>query len=344
MKKLVLLISLSLLLSNPLFASLAITTEISLMNTLLLHASGDPSYKQYGNAIVTLSSSGYKNIKADIAVNAGFSSEEKLPTIELDRITIKARFPSFKVLIGKTRLDWGEGTLFNAGNVLFEDTNYSVPILNNSPVLDRAWLSAITFPLSSFSFLEGAIIVPETGKIEELKGGLRYYNSEWGVKFETGLSFRDESLTPHVSFMGNIGVDASLSASVDISLAGEDSTHLKESITLSSRLFHTCSFLNQDTLHLTLEALYTPFPKDDTLALFLYSIVQYGFSNGISLSLNSIISPLDLSASLSARGSWNIFEGVVISGAINTAIGESGDIFSYDKGMSSFSIGLSSLF
>ncbi len=343
MKKLTTLITLLVTISLPIISSVTMSTEISLVNTLVVNKSVAPSYIQSGSALVTLSSSGYKNIKADIALKSIFNSNNDI-TVDLDRITIKARFPSFRILVGKTRLDWGEGSLFNAGNVLFEDTNYSVPILNNSPVLDRAWLSAITIPLSSFSFLEGAIIVPETKEIEEVKGGIRYYNSEGSVKVETGLSFRDYSLTPHISIMGNVGIDASFSASVDISLAGEDSTHLKESITLSSRLFHIIAFRNQNRLSLSLESLYTPFPQSENLALFLYPTIQYQLSNGISISVHSIISPLDLSASLHAVASWNIFDGLMISASMNTEVGDEGDTFSFDKGMSSFSIGLSSLF
>jgi len=339
MKRIVLVVVIAVVLSTSAFASLDITSELSLMNTLMLDSSDNLSYIQSGNALVTLSSSGYKNIKADIAVNVGFNSLELSPTASLDRLTLKARFPNFRILMGKTRLDWGEGELFNAGNVLFEDVTSDIPLMNDSLVLLREWLAAFTYPISSFSFLEGAIIVPQSGKPDEIKGGLRYYNSEGNMKYEGGARVDKESLIPYVSIMGSIGIDASLSASVAIPFDSDENI-IKESVTFSSSIFHIFSFLNQDTLSLRLEGLYSPY-KD--ISIFLYPSIQYQLSNGMVFSLKSIICPIDVSASVSAGTIWNIFEGLVISGFVNSNIGEVDDTFSFNDAIT-ISIGLSSLF
>ena len=314
MKRVFFFISLIILLSGTVLASINISSEITLMNSANFNTGEDPSYTQIGNALVTLSSSGYKNIKTDIAVNAGFSSTEATPTASLDRITIKAKFPSFRLLMGKTRLDWGEGELFNAGNVLFEDATKSAPIINDALVLQRKWLTSITYPLSSFSFIEGALIVPTTNKAADVKGGLRYYNSERDIKIETGAAANQDKVTPYVSISGSIGIESALSASISIPFDGDEETR-NESLTFSASVFHIFSFLNQDTLSLRGEALYTPFTAS---WLFFYPSVQYQFSNGISLSLKSIVSILNESASISGGLGWNIFEGLVMSSYINT--------------------------
>ncbi len=334
MKKVSLFFSLIIILGSSLFASIDITSEVSLINSIMFNSTTDSSYTQSGNALVTLSSSGYKNIKADIALIAGFSSLDETPSATLDRITIKARFPSFRILMGKTRLDWGEGELFNAGNVLFEDDANNAPLINDALVLQRKWLTAITYPLSSFSFLEGALIVPTTNNnAVDVKGGLRYYNSEGRFKIETGAAVDKEEVTPYMSISGSLIIEMALSASISIPFDGNEEK-LKESLSFSSSLFHIFSFLNQDTLSLTVEALYTPFTK---AWLYLYPSVQYQLSNGILLSIRSIVSPLDLSASVTGGVRWNIFEGLVISGFVNT-----NDAFSFTD--TSISIGLSSLF
>ncbi|NCB02209.1 MAG: hypothetical protein EOM67_08600 [Spirochaetia bacterium] len=342
MNKKVLILIVIILISLPLFSAFNLSTELSLMNTLTIKESTGSDIAQSGNILFGLNSTGYKNVKADVGVNVGFYSLTTIPTISLDRLTIKARFPSFRVTLGKTRLDWGEGSLFNAGNVLFEDTAIDIPLLTTSPILDRQWLGAITIALTSFSFFEGALIIPETEKLSDLKGGIRYYNSEGDVKVDAGLSIRNNALTPHLSVLGNIGLDASLSASFDIPLTEDDPSSMKESLSISTSLFYVYSFLNQDSLSLTLEALYTPFSLDATNTLFLYPVVQYALSNGLSFSMRSIISPIDMSASVSASMGWNIFDGLQISALINTELGESGDSFTYND--VKVSIGLTSLF
>ncbi len=342
MKKLFIIILFATLLFVPLFAEFNLTTEVSLNHNILLTEDTDPLYFESGNVLINLDSVGFKNVKTDMGVNLTFNSNSPNPSFSLDHLTIKARFPSFRLTFGKTRLDWGEGNLFNAGNVLFNSTSYSVPLLNDSVILEREWLGAVTIPLSSFSFLEGAIILPDDGDVMGLKGGIRYYSSEGSVKIDTGISAGGGNITPHLSIMGNIGIDASISTSFGLPVNSEALPVFKESWNITGTLFHIFSFMSQDTLSVRIEILYAPYASGEELPLFLYPSLQYGFSNGISLYAQSIVSPIDLSASISLGGSWNIFEGLTINSFMQTAIGDDDDVFTY--GNVAFSIGLISLF
>jgi hypothetical protein len=331
-------------------------TEISLFNTISLYDESEATYIQGGQAQLSFGASGYKNIKADIAFNFNFDSLDLTNTFTLDRLSLKGRFPSFTLLAGKTRLDWGEGVLFNAGNALFNDTSYQITLDRDSHVSDQQWLTSVKMPLGYFSFIEAAVVAPpDTGKLSDTTGGVRYYNSEGDIKYEVALSITNDEtgkvVTPSASISGSLGIDAYLTGSFNIPYPEPLMDELKDSLVITAGAFHLISFENQSTLSMRLETLLYPFasftPDNSPLALFLYPSIQYSLANNISFSLQSIVSVIDASASVSIGGSWSVFDGLTLFSYLQGNIGEEDDTFSFiqsNNNVMNLSIGFTSLF
>jgi hypothetical protein len=92
-----------------------------------------------------LKSVGNKNVK-------GYFQLESLITenyifLDIPRAYIKVRFPSFRVTLGKTRVSWGDGFVFNAGDVVFGSMGVISGDLSAETLRDEtAWLGRCTCP------------------------------------------------------------------------------------------------------------------------------------------------------------------------------------------------------
>ncbi|NCC66448.1 MAG: hypothetical protein EOM15_17580, partial [Spirochaetia bacterium] len=123
----------------------------------------------------------------------------------------RARFPSFRLTAGKTRLSWGDGMLFNAADVLYGSSNTSVSLTQDELRGETGWMSSINYPLGFFSFVEAVVLPSEDNEPQHMGLGARIYTTVGETKMEGGYLTKLESSTrvhkPYVSLQGNIGPD-----------------------------------------------------------------------------------------------------------------------------------------
>ncbi len=77
---------------------------------------------------------------------------------DIPRLYIKVRFPGFRITAGKNRVSWGEGFLFNAGDIIFEGSGLLRSLSYDVLRTETDWLADIYIPLGLFSFAEGIML------------------------------------------------------------------------------------------------------------------------------------------------------------------------------------------
>lgn len=287
----------------------------------------------------TLASKSEGNVRGEVVLRA--RSIDTSPTFDsiVHKAYFKARFPSFRLTAGKTRLSWGDGMLFNAADVLYGSSNTSVTLTQGTLRDTTSWLTSINYPLGFFSFAEAVVMPSETDDLPDILFGARYYTTIKDIKVELGYASKAPSTSvrlhkPYLSLQGNLGFDWYVSSSLAIPTSGDIAQASGESWLISAGLFHLVTLPLDRSLTLRLELLTRPFGQwetgpviEGTEALLLYPELVLSYSPSLSFSLNSIISPLDLSAMSSLAVSWNVFDGFNLIGSVSLATGDEEDLF-----------------
>ena len=216
------------------------TTEISAF-AAAIRSSGATEASVYALSEVklTLSSLGASGTKGQATLD--FKAGDAV-LIDLQKAWMKARLGSLVLTSGKTRLAWGEGALFNAGNVIFGTS--AVDLSAEDLRDENAWLVAAAIPFGDFSFIEAVFLPPDPplaaiiadslnpmapdpvfGGWENCSAGGRAYTKLGGVKLEAGYLWAGEPTTeaivsaahkPYASLQGNLWVDWHLSSSANV--------------------------------------------------------------------------------------------------------------------------------
>lgn len=359
------------------------TVNMELYNTVLRSRETDwtdplnpvvgDSYWAYGfagKAALSFEPKRNRNVKADLALDFNFPDLSGIPVITLQKAYVKARFPSFRLTAGKTRLGWGDGFVFNSGDVVFGSISPDVSLVGSEIRTDTAWLTSFNVPLGRFSFVEALIKAPDMiysgttpvglGKAEDLGAGGRIYTKLGGIKLEAGYFFDGTDIVdydlshtvavesydidcfhrPYFSIQGNLGADFYLSSSV--ALPGNYGDILAETAqytwNISFGLFHLIEVGYDNSLTLRLESVFLPFRdwKEDegvsgSYAVLLYPEIAFAYGQSMNFSVRSIFSPIDLSAMITGGFSWNIFEGFNLLAYANFLAGDGNDTFSWSK-------------
>ena len=331
----------------------------------------------YGTAGLTFKSLDNRNVKGFIEIDfepdtpAGDYSYTE-PALELKKAYIKARMLDHRLTVGKTRTTWGEGTVFNSGDVLFGSLNPYVDLTEEEKRTETAWMTLTDTPFGSFSFVELVYMPPQReindeniktsvpgGRIEKSSIGGRIYTRAAGTKIEAGYIYKGQKRTesdpsirthrPYISFQGNIGPDWSLSSSAAIpAVANPDTGIIKKSFTCSFSLFHIINLDHDSSLNLRLETLILPWhnweEKTDLFSdaenstdiievygIFVYPQIVYNISPGLNLSLQSVVSPIDISAMTTIGFFWNLYQNFEILNYLTFNAGEESDIFAWES-------------
>ncbi len=352
-----------------LMAENIISVDMELYNTVMKTRNASlESYWAYGiagKAAISFKSTGNKNVRADLVTNIIFPDSSSIPIIILQKAYIKAKFPNFRLNLGKTRLGWGDGFVFNSGDVIFGSTSPYVNLTGSEIRTDTTWLTSINYPLGRFSFIEGLVVAPETnasglGKIQNSGAGFRLYTKAGGIKIETGYYFDGADKTsyditytnttetlniialhrPYISLQGNIGPDWYINSSVAVPAynSGIVESIVKDTFSISMGLFHMMEVGYNNSLSFRLESVVLPYLnwKEDqgvagSYAILVYPEIAFGIGSTVSLSLRSIVSPVDLSAQITSGLSWNVFEGFNLLAFTTVNAGDGNDTFSWDK-------------
>lgn len=336
-RNLLLLLVLSFLFS-PLFSAVVPVVDMSLMGIFNYKPSTESFHQLMGMDLkISLPSPNSGNVRGEVVLKATYPSG----TLTLDDIVhkayLRARFPSFRLTAGKTRLSWGDGMLFNAGDVLYGSSSTSVS-LTQAVLRDKTdWMAALNYPLGFFSFFETILIPSTSGRIEDAGFGFRFYTNVGETKVEAGFATTDAGVRkhkPYVSLQGNIGADWYLSSSVELDRQFTAST---SDLLVTGGLFHSLYFPGDRTLTLRLEFLSRPLQswaftgqEDANCTLLLYPELVYSPSTSLSLRLRTILSPLDLSMNTTVGASWSVFEGFSLVGYLSAPFGQSSDLFNWE--------------
>jgi len=306
----------------------------------------DWQYALSGTALVSFTSPSSGNVRGDIALDFSFPTE----AITLKRAYMRIRFPSFRLTMGKTRLGWGSGALFNSGDVIFGSTDTQVALTDTELRTTTAWLTAVNLPLGTFSFIEAVVLPHQTFALEDTALGGRFYTTVGNLKLEAGCISKVDNgrlYSPYISLQGNIGPDWYLSSSVDLPVSENPLTAAKESLDISFGLFHMVRIGIDQTLSLRLESLIRPFQSwtDQFSALANYGLLFYAEAsfvpdNTLTYLLRSEISPIDQSAALMAGVSWKVFQDFSLNSYLVGNIGDSDDLFPW-KGQLGAMVGAS---
>ncbi len=352
-----------------LMAENRISIDMELYNTVYrtrdLSLNTSWAYGIAGKGSVSFKSMGNKSVRADLVTDITFPDSSGIPLIILKKAYIKAKFPSFRVTLGKTRLGWGDGFVFNSGDVIFGSTSPYVDLTHSEIRGETAWINSLNYPLGRFSFVEGVVKIPDPGnlglgEIEDSGAGLRFYTKAGGVKIEAGYFFDGTDISsydilytgstesinftglhrPYLSLQGNIGPDWYINSSAAVPFNNSKYTNsvLKDTFSISFGLFHMAEAGYNNSITLRLEASVLPFLSWDEniegknyYAILVYPEISLNLGTTVSLSLRSIISPVDLSAQITSGLSWNVFEGLNIITYTTVNAGDKNDTFAWSK-------------
>ncbi|MEA5031115.1 MAG: hypothetical protein VB025_03085 [Sphaerochaeta sp.] len=339
----------------PLSAAADTVVDLNLYHVMQVRDTGEEVsslYTMAGEASVSFKSPNEGNVRGDVALSIVdmFKSGNWIPVVQIDRAYLRVRFPSFRLTAGKTRVGWGDGMLFNAADVLFGSTDTGVNLQDQELRTSTKWLTSVNIPLGAFSFVEAVVVPPEDLADAELWKttlGARYYTTVGSMKVETGAAYRADHtsgnptgqvVSPYIALQGNVGADWYVATSANLAYPEDIAEELKDSWMLSAGLFHLVNVGWQGTLSFRLETLVRPFGDweattgpEKNYGLYLYPEISYAPSDTWSLSLRSIVSPLDMSAVVMVGGSWKVLQGFSFNGYVTANTGEPDDAFPWQS-------------
>ena len=362
------------LLTSYLAAESETQANLQLYNTVYRGKGTTWYYGATGLADLRFASTGNKNMKAQVAVEflpkdiAG-GGGSSAPAVSLKRLWIKANFPSWRLTAGKTKVAWGNGFVFNSGDILFGSLSPYLNFTQSTVRDDTAFLTALNFPLGRFSYLEAVVLPPDlvqdgvTGSfafqpIDHISGGVRFFFRIKGFRLEGGYLYKGDKKVandmqghrPYLSFHGHAGVDfygaVSLAGGYDSSLTGDQHRdtwgEISRTVNISLGAFHQLQAGYDGTLSFRLETLIMPWQNwssqdfteilaGSAYGIMIYPMVSWNFRSSWTITLQSIISPVDASAQITGSVSWKVFQGFTLLGYVSAAIGGEQSLFAWDR-------------
>ena len=279
---------------------------------------------------------------------AGFLAPGLL-CFDIPRAYIRARFQlpndeRMHITLGRTRVGWGDGTLFNAGDLLFGASSQTVDLTDETLRDESALLLAAFIPLSDFSFIE-ALILPPISTLTDLPladvaAGLRAHGKIGDIKSEFGYLFRGDSErhSVAVSMQGNLGIDWYISAATSLTHSATDiGADLLDALTITVGMLHIIDLESDSSLSVRLESIIIPlgvWTEDSATARYgihLYPEIVYSLSSAFQILARALVSPVDLSARLTLGVNWVAHSGFTLFLYPGIALGDERDIHSTDR-------------
>lgn len=336
--------------AGALWGESRITTKMELFDTVVWLGSNNWISAGTGSVSLSIDQTDNKNVKSQFRISAVPNPETGDIDVSVPRAYVKFRFPKIRSVIGKAPFSWGEGLIFNAGDVIFGDTALSTNLMQTEFLDSDAWLTTLYYSLGNFSFIEAIVLPPEdildSGTVENgldktIAGG-RLVTKLGNTKLESGYIYdgRIYAHKPYLTLQGNLYLDWHLSASVSLT-AGDALTDLiKDSLVITAGIYSLASIGYDGILNYRLETLIKPYEKwekysagtdeSESYGIYLYPELTYSLNSGMALILRSFFSPLDMSAVVIPGFSWNVFQGFNLLGFATFGIGEPSDTYAWE--------------
>ena len=153
MKKFILLLFLLPGLCSYAASGVSSSVKMTLMNSLARIEGEEWGFWGLGTGRLTLKSEGVesKNVRAQLSLDTTIGDEVLL---DVARAYVKTRFPGFRVTVGKDAVSWGEGSFYNAGDVIFGPVPLSGDLTAEVMREDAVWLTSAYIPFGTYSFIE----------------------------------------------------------------------------------------------------------------------------------------------------------------------------------------------
>jgi len=328
-----------------------------------------------GMADIRLGSIGNSNMRAEAAIEfypydmSGGSSISSVPAVNLKRMWMKANFPSWRLTVGKTKVAWGNGVVFNSGDILFGSLSPYLDFTQSTLRDDTAFLTAVNIPTGDFSYFEAVVLPPsilidsstfevEVQSIEATSGGARFFARAGGWRLETGYLYKGDAKVdtdllghrPYFSFHGHAGVDlyggVSLAAGRDADAGVNRNTweEISRTVNFSLGAFHQFQTGYNSTLTVRLETLVMPWQnwearsyqdvidgKAGYYGMMIYPELTWMLRSTWFIGLQSVISPVDASAQITTSFGWHVFQGFTLIGFFVVNAGDEDSLFAWDR-------------
>jgi hypothetical protein len=215
-----------------------------------------PAFFNQGTATLEFNSTVSPEIKGQLELSARLSD-----TLQLDikRAWMKARLAPLRLTAGKTRTSWGQGEMFNSGDVVFRAETFD---LSAETIRDETtWLVSLYAPLGDYSFIEllglppalpvedmlkaqaqpQRYAMPDLPTWEDFSGGGRWQFKLAELQAELGYVWNGPAKAhrPMLSVQAHALVDWQLSSSLDLPGNPDDwNDDSPKSWKISAGLFH----------------------------------------------------------------------------------------------------------
>lgn len=354
-------------------AETEVRTNLELYNTAYRGRNDSWYYTGNGKADIRFGSVGNDNMRAEASVEfypvdlTGGTPISSTPAMTLKRLWIKANFPGWRLTAGKTKLPWGNGYVYNSGDVLFGSIGPFVDFTQSTIRDDTSWLTAVNIPTGDFSYIEAVVLPPSlevddsnitVQTIDKTSGGLRFFARAGGWRLETGYVYKGDSKAaqdllghrPYFSIHGHAGVD--LYGSVSLA-AGWDSKaevnrdtwdEISHTVNMSFGAFHQLQTGYNSTLTIRLEGLVFPWqnwsrkPYQQLIdgnagyyGMFIYPELTWMFRSTWYVGGQAIISPVDASAQITTTFGWHVFQGFTLLAFVVVNAGDDDSLFAWDR-------------
>jgi hypothetical protein len=339
------------------FAEVQTTASVS-VSAAMMHVGDSASFSTTEAGRVTFQAASSRDVKAlleaDVSLTPGGSPDFSL---SLPRAYVKVRFPWFRLTAGKTRLSWGSGFLFDAGDAIF---GHLPPLadLSAADLRDRtAWLVSPYVALGDFSFVEGVFLpfmpalpsplpaaAPPLVSFDSVSAGARAVLGMPGFTLEAGYLHDGERdlHKPFLSLQASLYFELYGAAGISIPDEAASWDDMKDSVRLSCGLFRAFDLEDWGSLSIRAEAGFIPMgaweeadgglPSDSPgYGASAFLEVAYSPEDTVSLSARGILSPVDASGVGMLGVSWVIYQGLTLSGNAFLMFGDADDVYGWER-------------
>lgn len=281
-----------------------LTAEINLDSSLTgvgisnVDEDGNTTSETSGIGNLTVKSTGNKNVKSNISLDLITTSKGNFTNV--NKAWVKFRYPLFRATLGKTRVSWGDGIAFNAGDAVFSDIAEELDMTADELRSQNRILGLITVPHGRFTFSEFIYLPNENEELSKHSFGGRFRTNVLKTKIETGYMYRadDEIHSPYLSLAGTLLFDYHLSGKVD---AFKDELEYE----ITAGLFYLFELEEERTLTVRLESLIKPNEED----LQFYPEISYVPNDELTFIARAIYTPAEDKYNLTAGVKSRTYQG-----------------------------------